>query len=389
MNKIYKQSGSVSLFVVIFATLLITVVTVSFVRIMVQSQQQASSTDLSQSAYDSAQAGVEDAKRALLRYQSICNQFGQSSIECDNARIAIDSLTTGCNDAVLTLSDVGVSDDEVKININGNDNKLDQAYTCVKIITQTDDYTGLLIQDSSKFIPLVGVTDFDSIKIEWFNLNDKTNSSVPFDIPTVASGTSLLSQDNWTVTKINRPSIMRAQLIQFNSSGFSIGDFETNTSVNGSNNTLFLYPSTIVAATKNFSDNVRKTAISAPVQINCSSDALNYSCSSTVLLPKQVKDADHTQYLNLTSLYKSAHYRITLWNAGVPVKFDNIQPAVDSTGRANDLFRRVQSRVELTNINFPYPAAEINITGNLCKDFAITDDPAVYNNSIAANGCTP
>ena len=46
-----RQAGMVSLFVVMFSTVLIAVVTVSFIRLMVQEQQRASNNDLWQARH--------------------------------------------------------------------------------------------------------------------------------------------------------------------------------------------------------------------------------------------------------------------------------------------------------------------------------------------------
>jgi Tfp pilus assembly protein PilX len=395
-----KQRGAVSLFIVVFAALLITIVTVSFVRIMLQDQQQASTTDLSQSAYDSAQAGVEDAKRALLLYQSICNGGGDCSATSDAYR-NISSQT--CNVAVETLKDVADAaakskSGEVNVQTGSTDNALDQAYTCVKIALDTPDYLGKLLANESNIIPLKGVGQFDTVQIQWFSGDNLGGSSISLQ----SGATPLLY--SWPSAK---PPIMRAQMMQFSNKGFTLGYFDNEDHSNNISNanTLFLYPSGdsgVAASTllpsKNFTLDIRRTqtASAQPLPIICGNLSNNglYACTAKLVLPTPVNVGDdRTLFLRLSALYNPTDYRVTLIDStkvasNNGVDFNAVQPQIDSTGRANDLFRRVQTRVELTDVNFPYPEAEIDITGSFCKDFSITDSLGDYNADTLNYGYT-
>ncbi|MEP7205015.1 MAG: hypothetical protein ABI716_02385, partial [Candidatus Saccharibacteria bacterium] len=155
-----KQTGAVSLFIVIFTTLLISIITVGFIRIMLSDQRQATDSDLSQSAYDSAQAGVEDGKRALLDYQAQCRL---GTLQCDAAAVILKSPE--CNKALKQVINYTPGQEVlVKKDLTDN-NVLQQAYTCVKINRLTDDYIGTLSQDGSKLIPLAGVSPVDRVQI--------------------------------------------------------------------------------------------------------------------------------------------------------------------------------------------------------------------------------
>lgn len=68
INKSLSKKGVASLYVVIFATILFGVITLSFIRIILSESQQTGNDDLSQSAYDAAMAGVEDAKLAVNQW---------------------------------------------------------------------------------------------------------------------------------------------------------------------------------------------------------------------------------------------------------------------------------------------------------------------------------
>jgi len=388
----FYQHGAVSLFVVIFAALLITVVTVGFIQLMIKDQQQATTNDLSQSAYDSAQAGVEDAKRLLLLDQACRNNAAASTINCTaitNALIpAAGQNQTSC-DTLVKAGLVGETNNETIIQQNDTDNssKLDQAYTCVKVGINTPDYKNSLGVNQSNIVPITGVGSFDSVEINWFSKDDvsSTSSNPALTFPTTGPDVSLPPVgDKWATTS---PAMLRTQLIQ-TSNSFKLSDFD-GTSTDSNAKTIFLYPSATGSSSQDFALDARRAGTDTPQLTKCNSDfsTSQYACTTTITLPNPVggNASNRSAYLRLSALYNGAHYSIRLKSGSSYVNFNRVQPEVDSTGRANDVFRRVQARVELKG-DFTYPEAAIDLAGNLCKNFTITDSEDGFSGTTT---CTP
>ena len=408
------QSGAVSLFVVMFAMLIISVMTISFLRIMVTDQNQASDNDLSQSAFDSAQAGVEDAKRALLEYQRVCRTQGASACSDFANKISTDICNRGVIDSgAVSASNVngGTSTNPGEIMVQqssmSNDDDLNQAYTCLKLKLATDDYIGELSAGESRLVPLIPVEgqSFNTVTVKWFTNEDVSNPAAALNIASAAGGSPLSNKASWPA---NRPSVMRTQLIQVGNQ-FTLDGFDlaagASPNVRSNANTVFLYPVAVpgpasVVNTETFTDrDIRKTSAagvplpSSPVQTRCGSSVSGggYSCQMSLTLPEPLGTSSrNVAYLRLTPYYNATHFQVILSQGG-PVdasssnlrQFKDVQPEIDSTGRANDLFRRVISRVDLYDTLSPYPDATLDITGNLCKDFGVT------STTYEAGTCTP
>lgn len=79
--------------------------------------------------------------------------------------------------------------------------------------------------------------------------------------------------------------------------------------------------------------------------------------------------------MNIAFQYGSiTDYRVELLNnLNNIVTFDGVQPSIDSTGRANDLFRRVESRVEIGQADLPAPINSVYTSGVFCKAMTIRD----------------
>lgn len=395
-----SQKGAVSLFVVIFAMLIITVITVSFLRLMVADQQQSGDTNLSQSAYDSAMAGVEDAKRALIYYQTQCADTPSS---CASLASSVESTT--CNEGLKKTGIVNITlPGEVPVEVSSDGSTvLNQAYTCVTMQLETENYIGTLTANESQIVPLIGTSGFDTVTVRWFDRDDVNNSTGAVSLDSGSTSPKpLLAQASWPG---NRPSVMRTQLIQFGSN-FKLSDFDIyNSSSQINAASLFLYPipggSVGATQTTTFTGrDMRSTgpgdepdadsASNSPLPVKCVATvgSGNYACSMSITLPTPIGGGNRTAFLRLTPFYNATSFEVVLSNgapttSGSIVKFKDVQPIVDSTGRANDLYRRVQSRVDLFDTSFPYPDAAIDVNGNFCKDFSVTDTKYI------AGSCTP
>lgn len=398
-----NQSGAVSLFVVIFAMLLLTIITMSFVRLMISDQQRASNVDLSQSAFDSAQAGAEDAKRALIWYQKRC-QVSEAACELAKTAITSPNCNTGLR-ASGVISGLATDKSEVLVQQNTStvDKDLDQAYTCVKMEVDTDNIEATIPKGGSRLIALRGVSQFDQVRLSWFSSEDLTIPTDPVDVSMESPDKPLFSIADWSA---NRPPIMRAQMMQVGKT-FTLSDFDRTVGAAGNqssnSNALFLYP--VRANSGNtfasFVDrDVRKASndpnevplpdskSDTPLATRCQPTVTsgNFSCSIVLHLPFPINGDknDRTAFLRLATYYNGAKVRVELLDSAMPgvVNFKGVQPRIDSTGRANDMFRRIETRVELTDPTFPYPDAAVDISGNFCKDFSVTDSASI------AGACT-
>lgn len=372
------KRGMSALFVVIFASMILSLIAVSFTSLMIREQTRSTDDEQSQGAYDAAVAGAEDAKRVILECEA---GSGPSQAQ---ACLALEDNPQSC-DTVIQAGIAGSSgDDEILIssNASGDGEELNLAYTCVKIQRNTDDYLGSLAQhDDTKMVPLTvaAAASFNEVRISWFSPKDSDTSA-----PSTAAGYPLEQRTNWP---IDRPPILRAQLLQYPRNNLSAAGFFNDSPYA---HTVYLYPKTAGTTAADFTLDGRRTSTDPVQQVRCSpsfSVVTGYACQTTLTLPTAgpITSANREGFLRLTSIYGGAHFKVELLNSGNPVDFDNVQPRIDSTGRANDLFRRVESRVEFTSDYDVYPRATVDITNNFCKTFFVAADPGDY----ADGGCTP
>lgn len=369
------ESGAVSLFVVVFAAMLLLIATVSFTRIMLADQRQATLNDVSQSAYDASLAGVEDAKRVIQISQD-CDAQRITGSQCTQVRTAIDAKQCNTVEAALYPIEKNNDKNERLIQKNSSDSTaeaMDQAYTCVIINKQPMDYLGSLDKDQTTVVPIDSTTPITAIELRWYNAKDRAkDDTMNVSYPSYGSPATITLPKTWQATNPadkNVPPMMRLQVAETEAALSGDQDRMRNTP-----GAAFLFPTDKTGFTETTLP-ARLTA-SAPILTRCNTklDQGAYACSMKVNLPKPTPRT----YLALTSLYGRANFQVFAYNAsGQQISFGSAQIEVDATGRANSLFRRTLTRVEVGG-DVVYPNAALFVDNNVCKDFIVTKNPDTF-----------
>lgn len=411
---IKTKQGAASMYTVVFTTMLLTIICLSFVRIIMSEVTNTINDELSQSAYDSALAGIEDAKLAVIKYH---NCLGMDSDDRrENNCSAIENYMNSSNydncGAIPEILGRTHTNGEVLITEKNSSvsGEMLQAYTCVTATEKLPDYRSYLsATDTIRIIPLISnkIDEVTAIRVNWYSDSDGTTYN--FANVDNAGKVSFGKTDS-----ISTPPTIAVQLIQTDRR-FNLSDFDyTKTKDNSTNRgTLWLTPSknndtgatNYINSKNGFLKSNNKATRNSAFKIKCAtgaSEGMEFACSTVISLPKPVDSNSDSEffrnsessYLVLTLPYgqPASDFSVELCTdsdgncepSGTETKeniiayFNGAQAAVDSTGRANDIYRRVESRIELVDIYFPFPEFEL---------FLISDDNALTKSFWTTQNC--
>ena len=370
-----RESGLVSILTVILFMIFVSILVVGFIKIMADEQRQATDNDLSASALTAAQSGVEDAKRVILYClgggldltdTARCNNLfgsGRATDPCDSFKNAAKGLF---NSMGITYD---LSSNEA---IVGNP-EFNQYYTCLSVTSDPSSVQKTVAADKSEFIKLDVNGPYDSVEINW---SDSSGTWGDRPLALGSDFTALSSWNNGAVDPKPRPPVLRVQVIPYP----AVGGITSLDAVEQASDSFFLVPATGATATSSISRAIDARPApgsprigSVPLAHTACTLGIGVSGYNCRMVISGFTPAVDKYYLRLSLLYGvSSRVSVAPLNAGNPATFRNVQYVIDVTGRANDVYRRVQSRVSPESTAL-YPEYAVDTAGLICKDITVAD----------------
>ncbi|MDQ3159287.1 MAG: pilus assembly PilX N-terminal domain-containing protein [bacterium] len=330
-----NQDGLVAIVVSMMFIIIITLVVVSFAFLMRREQQQVLDRQLSTQAFYAAESGVNDHVAKLIKGESFVD-----STDCTGAPVQLDSDSNAFYSCVI----------------------VDQSLPDVRFPTD-------LTKDESKLVRLTS-SDPDrpihSIDVLWEAVESESKgkfaSNDVYNLPT-----DTFSQSN-KKSFANYIAVVDTMVIPISNI-----DSVNRTQINDAAKSFFAYPSTENQNSSKI-DYRSPAADGAFVGGGCDqakADGRPLECKANINNLGGVKDV----VVRVKPLYKNANIRLVARDKkGEQVDIIGVQAEIDSTGRANDVLRRIQVRIPLQGNQGYFPEFVLESGDDICKRLRLQID---------------
>lgn len=405
------KKGAASFYIVAISTLILVIIAASFAAVIISVITRTSNDDLAQSAYDSALAGVEDAKLAYYNYQNCKNgaEYSNTELTCKKMLEWVENGKTpnGYEDcdmvaAILGRKIVGEEGNKKGVLVQeGESNDMQQYYTCVTMTNKTKDIKSSVSDKEPyivrpKFDKSINedvIKNIQKLRLKWHSVSeDEGFNNTDFEN---FDKDGIFREDEVT------PAVISVGMIQ-TSKSFNLSDFNTTQGDKTDRGTLYLVPTMTTNPIRvegkynaiqngkidknGFLKSNDKTSKNLPYAVYCNDKADDYACSVDIEIPSPVGGGDRNEdtfmfVIGLPYGGPSTHFSLEFFcssnncsrtvvtndETGETTEDSNlavlngVQIKIDSTGRANDLYRRVETRLEPDGD--PYPLYGIQVLG--------------------------
>jgi len=320
-----NQSGLVSIIVTMFLMIVITLIVLGFARLTRRDQRQVLDRQLSTQAFYAAESGVNDAIKVL--HDSPPGSVSKSSCLPDSnfpaANAILDSTTS---------------------------------YTCLLIDPTPTSLPYTVGTDASTVVPLNTSQPIKTIILSW----EVTPAPATTSVGACPALNKLPAVSGYPSTNCDA-GVLRVDLVP-------VGGSFTRTSLNSSTFTALFQPVSGGSGTINYPQQ------GAIVPANCTG-------GSTPVCTASIGNLGGMNYvMRVRSMYKSNSLTISAVNAGGgALQLTGAQAVIDSTGKANDVLRRVVVHVKLPTNTDGVPDYAIQSKDTICKRFYAYSGTATFD----------
>lgn len=339
LGKLKKnEQGMAAIFITIILMVVISLIVLGFAQVTRREQRQALDRQLSTQAYYAAESGVNLAQQEIASLYALgitppakndCGEdtdYGDPSVDILNSELEVDAAK-------------GV------------------VVTCLLISSELSSLNYHSVGNESKAVNVESTSNINRIDFSWQASGSSAAAANCTQVPALPSAT------NWSC---NQP-LLRVDIVP------TAGALLSRAALQASQFTTFLYPSNGGAGTQAYSGG----SMSTITQVNCSAaGSAPYVCTGSIT------GLNATRYgVRIMAIYGTADVNISAQAGGAPATLINGQTVIDSTGKANDVLRRIQ--VSVSNSSSVADFGIVSGAG-LCKRYSFSGG----NVSIVGGGAS-